>query len=388
MNSVTAQRKTRILYLVTEDWYFCLHRLPIAIEARAQGWDVFVATRVRNHAREITDNGLGLVPLDWDRRSLNPLRAITDIWKIGRLYRSLKPDLVHHIAVKPSVFGSIAAMVTGIRPVVNNLAGLGFAFSSTSASARLLRHGLVTAFRWLFNGHHTTTILENRDDLDFLHSEVGIKEKALVLIQGIGVDVARFSYVPEPTGTVVITMVSRMLWPKGVGVLVEAARLLQSRRIPHRILLVGTPDPDNPESVSAGDLERWTQDGLIEWLGYRDDIPDIWKKSNIAVLPSSYREGVPRCLLEAAASGRPIITTDMPGCREIVQQGYNGLLVPPGDARALAAALERMIGRPDLRRDMGLAGRECVTRDFAEAQVVERTIATYNQLLEEKNGEA
>ena len=374
-----------ILFLVTEDWYFCLHRLPIARAARDAGFKVMVATQVKDHAQLIEREGFQLIPMKWTRRSMNPYRALSEVRQIAGIYRKYQPDLVHQIALKPSLYGSIAGIVTGVSPIVNNLAGLGQAFTSGGVFAALVRSGLVNAFRLLFRRAGTCTIVENSDDWRFLVTRVGLDKRTVALIRGIGVDVDLFQPRPENAQqTPTVTLVSRMLWPKGVGELVEATRILRGRGRQIKVQLVGIPDTSSRVAIQQEQLLKWQSEGIVEWLGYREDVPELWRHSHIAVLPSYYREGIPRSLLEAAASGRAIVTTDMPGCREIVRNGYNGLLVPPRDPVAIADALEQLLDDAELRQRMGRAGRELVENEFAEEHVVAQTLSVYRKLLDER----
>jgi glycosyltransferase involved in cell wall biosynthesis len=370
-----------ILYLVTEDWYFCLHRLPIARAARDAGFRVLVATQVGEHGKVIEKEGFELLPMRWNRGSLNPAYAFSELRQILKLYKGYQPDLVHHVALKPSLLGSCAALIAGTKPVVNNLAGLGQAFSATGLSARMVRTGLLMAFRLLFARKGACTLVENSDDQAFLTGKVGLPEDSVALIRGIGVDEKRFLPHEEPEqDEPVVTLVSRLLWPKGVRELVDAGAILRERGIRVRIRLVGMPDPTSRVSVPEEQLRNWNAQGAVEWLGHRDDISEIWRDSTIGVLPSYYREGIPRSLLEAAACGRAIVTTDMPGCREIVRHGYNGLLVPPRDAAALADAIAELVTNPARRRQMAKAGRERVEQEFSEQRVVAQTLMLYQTL--------
>jgi glycosyltransferase involved in cell wall biosynthesis len=375
----------RLLYLVTEDWYFCLHRLPIACAARDAGFAVMVATQVQDHATVIEGEGFELIPMRWQRGSLNPLHAVSELRQIAGIYRKYRPDLVHHVALKPSLVGSIASALTGVSPVVNNLAGLGQSFTADGMAAAMMRMALTGAFGFLFSRPHTCTIVENSDDQAFLTTRAGLEADSVALIRGIGVDEQRFVPQDEPPHDApVVTMVSRLLWPKGVRELVDAGAILRERGIRVRIRLVGMPDPTSRVSVPEAQLRQWDAQGALEWLGHRDDIPEIWRDSAIAVLPSYYREGIPRSLLEAAACGRAIVTTDMPGCREIVRHGHNGLLVPPRDARALADAIAELATDPDRRQRMGRAGRERVEQEFSEHHVVAQTLALYRRLVDHR----
>ena len=371
--------KPVLLYLVTEDWYFWSHRLPIARAARAAGWEVMVATRVAKHGERIRREGFRLVPIGLRRRSLAPWREAAAIAELLRLYRRERPDLVHHVAMKPVLYGSLAAALAGVPAVVNALAGMGYVFTSSGVKARLLRPLIRTAFRWLLDRPNSRLILQNPDDIAVM-TEGTVAAERVALIRGSGVDTQLFTPREEPEGTPVAVMVSRMLWDKGVGELVEAARLLRRREVPLRVVLVGPPDPDNPASIPERQLSDWEASGDVAWWGERSDIAEIWAKGQIAVLPS-HREGLPKSLLEAAACGRPMVATDVSGCREIVRDGVTGLLVPPGDAGALADALERLARDPGLRRRLGAAARDLVEREFSEEAVVAQTLALYRSLV-------
>lgn len=372
----------KLLFLVTEDWYFCSHRLPIARAARDAGYDVAVATRVAAHGEAIRAEGFRLIPLARLGRSMgNPLRELSGLLEVVGVYRRERPDIVHHVALKPAIFGSLAARIAGVRRCVNGIAGLGSIFSSQSAKARLLRPLVKLAFRLLLNRDGAAVIVQNPDDGRLLTGGGLVDPARLTLIKGSGVDLARFAATPEPAdGAPVATLVSRMLWDKGVGVLVEAARLLRARGVPLRVRLAGTPDPENMGSIPEEQLRAWRDEGVVEWIGFCDDVPGLWRDSHIAVLPSWYGEGVPKSLLEAAAAARPMIAVDGPGLREVVTDGETGLLVPARDAAALAGALQRLAEDAALRRRMGEAARRRAEREFGEAAVAEATLALYRQL--------
>ena len=373
------REKPVLLYLVTEDWYFCSHRLPIARAARDAGWDVVVATRVGKHAQSILQEGFRLIPIRLRRRSLAPWREVVAITELVRIYRRERPDLVHHVGMKPVLYGALAATIAGVPAVINALAGMGYVFTSSQLKARLLRPLIRAAFRCLLDRPRSRLILQNPDDVASMAGGTVAAER-VALIRGSGVDTATFLPRPEPDGTPVAVMVSRMLWDKGVGELVEAARLLKRRGVPLRVVLVGPPDPENPASIPERRLHGWDASGDVAWWGEREDIAEIWANSHIAVLPSYYGEGVPKALLEAAAYSRPMVATNISGCREIVQDGVTGLLVPPRDAERLADALERLARDPQLRRHMGAAARELVERELSEKAVVEETMALYRSL--------
>jgi len=375
----------KLLFFVTEDWYFCSHRLPISRAARDAGCEVVVATHVDTCRDAIKREGFRLIPLQMRRRSKNPLRELAAVLEIINIYRRERPDLVHHVALKPVLYGALAARFVGVPAFVNALAGLGYVFSSSQSRAKILKQFVRMAFRVLLNRQNSVVLLQNPDDLRMLIESKTILPEHTALIRGSGVDVQRFRPSPEPGDEpVMVTLVARMLRDKGILEFVEASRLLKQQGIQFRAVLVGMPDPDNPTSISASQLNAWQDAGLVEWWGKSDDIPDVWAQSHIAVLPSAYGEGVPMSLIEAAACGRPIITTDMPGCREIVQHEKNGLLVPVKDSKALAGAICRLIENPDLRRQMGQEGRKLVEAEFAESVVVTQTLNLYQSMLGER----
>lgn len=371
-----------LLFLVTEDWYFCSHRLPIARAAQAAGLDVVVVTRVRKHGEQIRQEGFRLIALEQRRGALSPIADLGVLWKLIRIYRNERPDLVHHVALKPVLYGTLAARATHIPRVVNALGGLGYVFASGRVAARILRAVLAPVLRVVLSAStaRIRVIVQNPEDRQLLLQRVRLQQDSVKLIRGSGVDVARFMPVPEPAGVPIVALVSRMLWDKGIAETVEAARILEADGIPVRVVLVGAPDPENPRSVPESMLREWHESRVIEWWGRREDIPAVWARAHICVLPTYYGEGVPKTLLEAAACGRPIIATDAPGCREIVHGGENGILVPPKDPAALAEAMKRLIKDPQLRMRFGQFGRRLVEKDFSEEVVVAQTVQIYQSL--------
>lgn len=375
---MTAARP-KLLFLVTEDWYFCSHRLPLACAARDAGFDVAVACRVRDHGEQIRSAGLRLLPLTLKRNSRDPWREIRAISEIAALYRTERPAIVHHVALKPVLYGSLAARLTGVPAVVNALAGMGYVFTSDKLSARLLRPLIVQAFRLLLK--RGRIILQNPDDRAALLDAGVANANQITLIRGSGVDTTQFSCAPEPENTVpLVVLPARMLWDKGVGEFVAAAQILKQQGIAARFLLAGESDPDNPAAIPTAQLEVWRDSGVVEWLGHQENMAQLLTQANLVCLPS-YREGLPKALLEAAASGRAIVATDVPGCREIVRPGQNGLLVPARDAAALADALHKLLENPAQRRQFGLQGRQMVEREFSVEHITAQTLALYREML-------
>lgn len=373
--------KPKILFFITEDWYFCSHRLPLAIAAKEAGFDVTVLTRVNKHGEMIKSAGLRLIPSILARRSQNPFDEANFIRKLTSIYRQEKPDIVHHVAMKPVIYGSIAARLTGCKNVVNAMAGMGFVFTSDQTKAKILKPFVSGAYRLLLNRLGHRLILQNSDDVSFFTRSKLIDPNKIALIRGAGVDTRQFVPKPAVAGIPTIVLASRLLWDKGVGEFVEASKILKSEKIVARFVLVGEGDRDNPSAVPARQLEEWHVSGFIEWWGRREDMPDVFAQSHIVALPTTYGEGIPKVLLEAASCGLPIVTTDWPGCREIVRHNENGLLIPPKNPQALADALKTLIQSPDMRQQMGAAGRKIVEQEFSQEIVIEQTLALYRKML-------
>jgi glycosyltransferase involved in cell wall biosynthesis len=366
--------RPRLLFLVTEDWYFCSHRLDLAKAARDAGFEVHVATRVDQHRAVIEAEGFILHETRLGRRVGNPLREIAAL--IG-LLRRVKPDILHNVALKPAVFGSLAARLAGIDRVINAVSGLGYVFINKGGVTGMLRPMIVTAIRFLFGGKNRHVIIQNGHDKDFFDTLVDPSH--VHLIRGAGVDEDWFIPYPEQSGTPVAAVVARLLWDKGIGELVEAARLLKARGVDLRIALVGKPDPGNPRAIPEEEVRQWVDDGLVEWWGYKSDVREVWRQAQIAVLPS-YREGLPKALLEASSCGRPLVATDVPGCNELVRDDDNGLLVAVRQAAPLADALQRLALDPQLRARLGRRARERVVEEFSIRLVVAPHLALYRAL--------
>ena len=371
----------KLLYLVSEDWYFVSHRLSLAIAAQAAGYDVSVATRVTKDGDTIRDAGLKLLPLTFERSGLGPVSEARTLARLIALYRQERPDLVHHVALKPVIYGSMAARAAGVGGVVNALMGLGFVFSSDSAKARALRPAVRSALKVALKGPNTRLIVQNRDDQTLIASQSLARANDLRLIRGSGVEPDDFPMVPSPPGPPLIVLPARLLKDKGVEEFVSAAKILKARGVDARFALVGDPDLRNPASISPATIAAWVASGSVEHWGWQPQasMPEIFGQSRVVCLPS-YREGLPRALLEAAACGRAIVATDVPGCREVVRHGVNGWLVPPRDAMALASALLEAIERPELCARYGAAGRALIEQELSAGHVIAETLAVYREL--------
>ncbi len=370
--------RRRLLYLVTEDWYFLSHRLPMARAARDDGVDVHVATRVAAGAAAIAAEGFQLHPLTWRRGSTNPIDFLRAIKEVRRTYRTVAPDLVHMVALWPAIVGSIAALGLPLKRVTA-LTGLGFAFTSASPKAVMLRTLLRPILRVLLSGPSSTVLVQNPDDYALMTS-LGIAPSHLVLIPGSGVDTDRLLPSPEPKGPITMAYAGRLLDDKGLRTLVAAQALLTARGENVRLLIAGDADPANPASIPQQEIEAWRRQPGVEVLGHVADIRTLWARAHIAVL-GSRREGLPKSLLEAAACGRAIVATDVPGCRQIARADVNALLVPPDDAPALADAVARLAHDADLRARFGAASRALAENEFATDKIAPAVVALYRKIL-------
>ena len=372
----------KVMFLIAEDWYFLSHRQPLAQACRDLGWEVVIATRVHRHGETIRGMGFSLVPIQMDRRSRNPFKELRTIFELVRILAQERPNILHQVGLKPVIYGSIAAMFCPPDVVVNALAGLGYVFTAHHRPhLRMVRLVMRRMLELCIRHRNHWLLVQNDDDGAAFMVGCKIDPDHITVIRGSGVNVDRCVAVPEPEGEVVVAVVSRMLKDKGIREVVLAARELKRRGSKVRVLLVGRPDPGNPSSISEDTLRQWHREGCVEWLGHQDNIAAIWSKAHIAVLPS-YREGLPKSLLEAAACGRPIVTTDVPGCRDVVVDGVTGFLVPAECWVELADAIEVLAGSRELRERMGAAGRARVEAQFNEDLVVRQTLDLYRRASE------
>ncbi len=369
----------KVLLFANTPWYLYNFRLPLAHALREAGHEVLLVSPPGPHSLHLEADGFRWLEFPLSRRSLNPFNEMLALARLVWLYRRERPDLVHHFTIKCVVYGSLAAQAArrlGRPAVINAVTGLGYVFLHDGRRGR----GLQALARGLYRLalRNTAVVFQNPDDQQaFLQSEL-VHAEQIALIRGSGVDLRRFGMTPEPAGTPVVALPARLLWDKGVGVFVEAARLLKAEGVQARFALLGDLDPDNPAGIPAAQLQAWQREAVIEWWGWQEDMPTQYALTHIVCLPS-FREGVPKTLIEAAACGRAIVAADAPGCREVVRQGFNGLLVPPKDPAALAAALRDLIEGPELRRQMGANGRTLAETEFSVERVVAETLAVYDR---------
>ena len=362
------------------DWFFLSHRLAIARAARDRGVEVWVAAAATGREGEITREGFRFVSIPFLRSGQNIVHEIGSIREIAKVLRAVRPDLVHNVTIKPVLYSSWLSRFIERPAVVNAISGLGYVFIASGAKARLLRGVVRMAYKAAMFGDRVRVIFQNPDDMESFVSEGLVEKNHAVLIRGSGVDVELYRPFPEQQGIPTVMFASRMLKDKGVVELVDAARLLRDREVPFRMVFVGDPDPGNPATVTESELRAWAKEGLIEWWGHKTQMELVLPLAAVVVLPS-YREGLPKVLLEAASAGRPIVATDVPGCREVVRDGWNGYLVPPRDHIRLAEVIRHLLETPELRSRMGANGRELVEREFRIEKVVADTLSVYDELL-------
>jgi glycosyltransferase involved in cell wall biosynthesis len=371
---------SRVLIVANVSWFFVSHRLPIAIGARDAGYDVHVAASPDETVATITAAGLPFHPIPLRRGAAGLGADIATLRALVALYRALRPSLVHHVTFKPVLFGALAARITGVPHVVSAVAGVGSMFLASGAAARFRASAVRQVLRAATSGPGHWFIFQNEADrTEFAAQGIGHPDRTVV-IPGSGVDLQRFQPSAEPAGVPLVVLPARMLRDKGVVEFVEAARQLRRAGVVARFALVGAEDPDNPSALARAELEAWVREGVVEWWGYCADMPEVYRGCHVVCLPS-YREGRPKALLEAAAAGRCIVTTDVPGCRDCVDHGTSGLLVPPRDAGALADALTALLADPARRAQMGRVARLRAEREFGVEAVVDATLALYRRCL-------
>ncbi len=372
------QPPRRVVFVVTEDWYFCSHRLALARALRDRGDQVVVATRVAQHAPIIRDAGADVLSLPWTRRSRSPINELRSLWKLAVFLREYQPDVIHHVAMKPLLVGAlISGFAARNAARVYAVAGLGFVFTSQRSLARRLRPLFRMVLRRWIDRDGSTVIVQNSDDEEQLVATGLVSATRIVVIEGSGVDTSYFLPTAEASGPFTVVLPARMLWSKGVGEFVEAARRFDKTQ--HRFVLVGGPDPENPDSIPVATLREWVRLGWVEWAGQVDDVRPHLESAHVVVLPS-YREGLPKSLLEAAACGKAIVTTDVPGCRAAVDNGNAGILVPVQEVEPLADAIARLAGDASLREQLGTRARALAVERFSIERVVAATLDLYDRV--------
>lgn len=371
--------RLKILYIVNEPWFFLSHRLPIALAAQEQGHTVHVATREGIAVQEILKIGFIHHEISLSRNGSSVPSELNSLLEIWKLINNVKPDVLHLVTIKPVLYGGIASRFTSVKKVVAAVSGLGTLFLAEGTRADLKRKVGIGLYRLALRSKKTTVILQNPDDKQLLIDLKAVKAEQTTLIRGSGIDLSTFQALPENlTDTPIVTFAARLLFDKGLAEYVDAIKLLNKKGIVANYQIVGDLDSGNNTSATEKDIEEWKTIPNLVVLGYQEDMSTVFKDSNIVVLPS-YREGLPKVLIEAAACGRAVITTDVPGCRDAIEENKTGLLVPVKDSKELASAIEKLVTDTELRVEMGIAGRQLAEREFAIEKVIEKHLSIYQQ---------
>lgn len=375
----------RIVLFANTDWYLYNFRRSLLLALRDRGHDLLLLSPPGPYGERLRGLGMRWEPVPMVRRSLNPFTEAVLLYRLWRLLRRESPGLVHSFTLKCAVYGSLAARMARVPARINAVAGMGYVFTNEGRKARSLRPLVRLLLRVALGGRNSRLILQNPDDVALFERARLVDSSQVRMIPGSGVDCFRFAAEPEgsgfdrPQGQLRVLLPARLLWDKGVGEFVEAIRHLRARGLRDTFLLAGDPDPGNPASVPEARIRSWVEEGLVEWLGHVDDMPALFRSVDVVVLPS-YREGLPKGLIEAGASGCALVTTDVPGCREVVSDGKDGLLVPARDAPALADAVGRLLADPGLRLRLGNAARQKALSIFDERIIIAATLSTYGEL--------
>ena len=371
----------KLLYVVNEAQFFLSHRLPLGLEAQAQGYEVVVVTAAGTGEEHLAQYGFRHISIPLSRSGFVLRQEVASYRALKRIYLDEKPDLVHHVTIKPVIYGSFAARAAGVGAVVNAVPGMGFVFTRRGTKASVLRSMVNTLYRLAFSQPNMRVIFQNSEDLRGFIGHAIVRKEQTVLIRGSGVDLEEFQPVAEPDGPIAFILVARMLRDKGVVEFAKAAAIVKRKHSDWRFQLAGGVDLGNPTSLTEADLKRLESEYGVEWLGHCDSVSGLLKSSHIVCLPTFYREGVPKTLLEAAAAGRPMIASDTAGCREVVTDGVTGLLVPPREVEPLADAMLRMGEDETLRNRCGQSAHDKAVAVFSVDDVVEHTFRVYDELL-------
>jgi len=371
----------RLLFVVNVDWFFISHRLPIAVEAVKQGYDVHIATTITDSVAVLEECGITVHPLKLHRTRTGVVAVRAEFLELLSLIRKVAPDILHLITTKPVLLGGIAARWARVPAVVSAISGLGFVFVRRGGIARLRRYLISLLYRLALGGGNQKVILQNIDDQAQLSKLADLSGERSVLIHGSGVDLSLYHMDPIPEGVPIVLLAARLLGDKGVREFVGGAELVNRSEYRARFVLVGEIDPLNPASIQQKELDYWEDDGVVELWGHRDDMPQVLSSATLVVLPSYYGEGLPKVLIEAAACGRAVITTDHPGCRDAIEEDVTGVLVPARSADAVANAVLELLDDPQRCKEMGRAGRERAERMFDVRQVVAEHMRIYEELI-------
>lgn len=369
-----------LLFVVNDAGFFVSHRLPIAKAAQSEGYEVHVATPPNEQMQKLfMQEGFVFHPTPLKRGRSGLINEVRYLLYLVGLYKKRQFDIVHHVTIKPVLFGGIAARFAKVPAMVSAISGMGYVFIKQGLKAAIIRKLVITGYRFALNHPNHKAIFQNPDDIEIFIENSIINKESAVMIKGSGVDVKQFTPAPLSGGDCRVVLPARMLWDKGVGEFVEAARILKQKGSHIHFILAGGVDTENPAAIPKSQLEAWVKEGVVKWMGFQEDMVTLYQNAHIVCLPS-YREGLPKALIEAMACARAIITTDVPGCREVVEHGKNGLLVPVKDAGALADAIETLANDRKTLENMGQHGRQKAEQEFSVEQVVADTLKIYKEL--------
>ena len=377
-------KKNKLFFIVSEDKSFWSHRLSLALSAIDAGYDVTLVSNFNKLESKIKNRGVNVININFVRSSKHPFTDLKNIFKLIFILRKEKPDIIHNVALKTILIASIAGLFSKKMVIINAFTGLGYVFSSDQLHAKLIRFFIKPIFKLLFRRSNYWTIFQNPDDMNLFERLGIINQNRSTLIRGSGVETDKFIQSDDLNKIPVVMLASRMLWDKGVGEFVEVAKRAYKNKINAEFMLVGGIDNDNPMSIPLSTLKQWVSNGDVQWEGHSDNMPDMLASASIVCLPS-YREGLPKVLLEAAAIGRPLIASDGPGCREIVRDKYNGLLVKMRDADSLYEAVLMLVNNRKMRETMGRNSRTLVETELSTTIINTQTIELYRRVVNASN---
>ena len=377
-------KNKKLLFIVNVDWFFISHRLPIALGAKEKGYEVHIACGITDKQEYLENLGLVVHPLNLSRGSTGIVQEFKSFIAIKKTLKAINPDIVHFVTIKPVLYGGIASRIIGIKNKVFAISGLGYVFTSDSLKTSILRAFIIQLYKIALGGRNSKVIVQNTNDRDILSKYKIIKKEQEILIRGSGVDLETYLYREEPIGIPNVVMAARLLKDKGVLEFIEAAKILLHKGINAKFILYGDIDEHNPASLNTNELKHIKEESIIEVHGFVSNISEVFSKANIVVLPS-YREGLPKVLIEAAACGRPVVTTDVPGCRDAIEVNKTGILVKVKDSQSLANAIKKLIENKNLRVDMGKAGRELAEKEFSIKKVIHTHLDIYQSFYKDTN---
>ena len=373
-------KKGKILFVINVDWFFLSHRLPIAIKALNEGYEVHIATKITDKAEEIKSYGLILHNLNISRGDFSFFQSLKTLIQLIQIFKKIRPQLVHLVTIKPIILGGIAARMTNVKGVIAAISGLGYIFINKGLIATVRRVFIKRLYQFSLNHQNLRIICQNDNDLQIIREITGLNKDTFSMISGSGVPLEKFKFIKDTNEIPNIMMASRLLIDKGVIEFSKAAKILKEKNVTANFILVGEPDLENPSSIHYSQIKEWREEGIIDCWGHRDDMHEVLPLASIVVLPS-YREGFPKILIEAAACGRAVVTTDVPGCRDAIYNQITGLLVPAKDTNALANAIEKLVSNKEWRRTMGNEGRIMAEEKFDENIVITKHLEIYDLLL-------